>query len=176
MGKYYLTKQYFQHPTLGSSRMACTMAIAISLLVLMSQKLSHNVHHQILMTTCISPPDNSTPTQMRAKVVDDLHIPAVKPAVQLLQIQEVHPVPHSSEQFFAVFMHIFLPILSRSSFTSRTPDKDQKTSTFFSFKSYNMETFMSFAVIGFVHAMCSRSKKSASRRKWHVLVPLDGFP
>ena len=29
------------------------------------------------MTTCISPPDNSilaTPTQMRAKLVDDLHI------------------------------------------------------------------------------------------------------
>ena len=46
-----------------------------------------------------------------------VRIPAVKPAVQLLQIQEVHPVAHSSACNFAVFYLFFLPVLSRPSFT-----------------------------------------------------------
>ena len=45
---------------------------------------------------------------------------AVKPQVKLLQIQEVHPGPHSS-----VRMHFFPTVLSRPSFTSRVPIKDQ---------------------------------------------------
>ena len=53
---------------------------------------------------------------------------AVKPAVQLLQIQEVHPVAHSSACNFCRFLSIFL---TWSSFTSRTPNKDQKTEQLF---------------------------------------------
>ena len=66
----------------------------------------------------------------------------VRPVVQLLQIQEVHPVAHSSAYNFCFF---YLPVLSRPSFTSRTPNKDQKTeklSTFGSFKSYNPEIYI----------------------------------
>ena len=52
---------------------------------------------------------------------------AVKPAVQLLQIQEVHlGATFQCMQFFAVYILFFLPVLSRLSFTSRTPNKDQK--------------------------------------------------
>ena len=58
---------------------------------------------------------------------------AVKLAVQLLQIQEVHPVSHSSACNFCCFYLFFLPVLSRSSFTSRTPNKDQKTEQLFYF-------------------------------------------
>ena len=58
---------------------------------------------------------------------------AIKPAVQLLQIQEVHLVAHSSACNFAVFYLFFLPVLSRPSFTSRTPNKDQKIEQLFYF-------------------------------------------
>ena len=58
---------------------------------------------------------------------ESVHTPAVTPAVQLLQIQEVHPEPHSNAcNFFAIFIYFFIPVLSRPSFTSRTPNKDQK--------------------------------------------------
>ena len=38
-----------------------------------------------------------------------------------------------SMQFFAVFIYFFIPVLSRSSFTSRTPNKDQKIKQLFYF-------------------------------------------
>ena len=63
---------------------------------------------------------------------------------------------------FAVFYLFFLPVLSRPSFTSRTPNKDQKTEQLFYFllfKSYNPETFMSSAATAFVHATLKRSQK-----------------
>ena len=50
----------------------------------------------------------------------------VKPVVQLLQIQEVHPGPRSNACNFCRSYLFFIPVLSRSYFTSRTPDKDQK--------------------------------------------------
>ena len=59
--------------------------------------------------------------------------PAVKPAVQLLQIQEVHPVAHSNACNFCSSLSIFLLVLSRPSFTSRTPNKDKKTEQLFYF-------------------------------------------
>ena len=36
-------------------------------------------------------------------------------------------------EIFAVFICIFIPVLSRPSFTSRTPDKDQKIEQLFYF-------------------------------------------
>ena len=63
-----------------------------------------------------------------------LSFAAVQQAVQLLQIQEVHPVAHSSAcNFCRFFCLFFLPVLSRPSFTFRTPNKDQKTEELFYF-------------------------------------------
>ena len=65
-------------------------------------------------------------------------------------------------QFFAIFIYFFIPVLSRPSFTSRTPDKDQKKEQLFyfpSFKPHSLETSMSSVVNVFVHAICKRSKK-----------------
>ena len=75
------------------------------------------------------------------------------------------------------FCLFFLPVLSRLFFTSRTPDKDQKSnsSTFLSSKPHCLETSMSSAV----NVLCMPSasaQKSALRKKWHVLVPLNQFP
>ena len=50
---------------------------------------------------------------------------------------------------FAAFIYIFIPVLSRSYFTSRTPDKDQEIEQLIYsllIKSYNPETSMSSAV------------------------------
>ena len=63
---------------------------------------------------------------------------------------------------FAVFYLFFLLVLSRPSFTSRTPNKDQKTEehfTFCLFKSHIPETFMSSAATAFVHATLKCSQK-----------------
>ena len=65
-------------------------------------------------------------------------------------------------QFLPLLYIFFIPVLSRPSFTSRNPDKDQEieqTSTVFSFKSYNPEMFMSSTVNVFVHAGRKRSQK-----------------
>jgi D-alanyl-lipoteichoic acid acyltransferase DltB (MBOAT superfamily) len=58
---------------------------------------------------------------------------AVKPAVQLLQIQEVHREAHSSACNFCRFYLFFLPVVSRPSFTSRILNKDHKTEELFYF-------------------------------------------
>ena len=80
---------------------------------------------------------------------------------------------------FAVFYLFFLPVLSRSSFTSRTPNKDQKTEQLFYFLLVQVPS------PGDIHELRGKRfcacysqalTKSASRKKWHVLVPLDGFP
>ena len=64
---------------------------------------------------------------------------------------------------FAVFCLFFLPVLSRPSFTSRIPKKDQKTEQLFYFLLvqvlYNPEAFMSSAATAFVHATLKRSQK-----------------
>ena len=86
--------------------------------------------------------------------------------VQTLKIQEGHPVKHSSA---CNFCHFFLPVLSRPSFTSRTP-KDRNTSTFCSFKSYNPETFMSSTATTFVHDTHKHSQKVPCAKVAH-LVP-----
>ena len=61
----------------------------------------------------------------------------------------------------AVFIYFFIPVLSRSYFTSRTPHKDQKIEQlfYFLFKSYNPEISMNPAVNGFAHAAHERSQK-----------------
>ena len=67
-----------------------------------------------------------------------------------------------SMQIFAVFIYFFIPVVSRSSFTSRTPNKNQKIEQLFYsifFKSHNPETFMSSAASAFVHATLKRSQK-----------------
>ena len=62
---------------------------------------------------------------------------------------------------FAVFYLFFLLVLSRPSFTSRTPNKDQKTEEFYFLlvKSHNPEMFMRSAASAFVHATRKRSQK-----------------
>ena len=88
---------------------------------------------------------------------------AVKPAVQLLQIQEVHPVAHSSACNFCRFLSIFsyLSYLGHPSLLGlQTKTRRQSnSSTFCSFKSHNPETFMSSAATAFVHATLKRSQK-----------------
>ena len=98
---------------------------------------------------------------------------AVKPAVQLLQIQEVHLGPHSNACNFLPFLSILLPVLSRSSFTSRTPNKDQKIEQLFSFKSQNPEISMSSAVNVFVHAIRKCSQKVPRIRSGSSYVALQ---
>ena len=88
-------------------------------------------------------------------------VSAVTPAVHLLQIQKCFQGYIPMHAIFAVLIYFFIPVVSRSYFTSRTPDKDQKinSSTFFTFKSYNPETFMSSTVDTFVPALRKRSQK-----------------
>ena len=80
---------------------------------------------------------------------------------------------------FAVFYLFFLPFLSRSPFTSRTPNKDQKTEQLFYF------LLVQFPSPGDIHELCGKRfcacysqvlTKSASRKKWGIQVSLDGFP
>ena len=87
----------------------------------------------------------------------------VRPAVQLLQIQEVHPVAHSSAcnflPFFIYFSYLFyLGHLSLLELQTKTR-RQRNSSTFCSFKSYNPETFMSSTATAFVHATLKRSQK-----------------
>ena len=84
----------------------------------------------------------------------------VKPAVQLLQIQEMHPVAHSSAcNFFICYSYLFyLGHLSLLRLQTRTR-RQRNSSIFCSFKSYNPETFMSSTVIASVYATCKRSHK-----------------
>ena len=79
-----------------------------------------------------------------------LNVAAVKPAVHLLQIQEVHLGPHSNACNFCL-LYFFILVLSRSCFASRTPETKRETS-------------MSSAVNTFVHAICKRSKKSLTQK------------
>ena len=85
---------------------------------------------------------------------------AVKPAVQLLQIQEVHPVAHSSAcnfcRFFIYFSYLlYLGHLSLLGLQTKTR-RQRNSSTFCTF---NPETFMSSAASAFVHAIRKRSQK-----------------
>ena len=61
---------------------------------------------------------------------------AVTPAVQLLQIQEEHASGGTFQcmQFLPFFYPFFIPVLSRSYFTSKTSDKDQKIEQLFYFR------------------------------------------
>ena len=67
-------------------------------------------------------------------------------------------------EIFVIFIYLFIPVLSRSYFTTRTPDKDQKIEQHFYFflvQVHNPETTMSSTVNSFVHAIRKRSKKWA---------------
>ncbi len=97
------------------------------------------------------------------KPLRELLSTAVKSVVQLLQIQEVHPMAHSSAynfcRFFIHFSYLFyvghLSLLGLQTKTRR----QSNSSTFCLFKSYNTETFMSSAASAFVHATRKRSQK-----------------
>ena len=83
--------------------------------------------------------------------------------VQALQIQEVHPVAHSSAcnfcRFFIYYSYLFyLGHLSPLGLQTKTR-RQNNSSTFCSFKFHHPETFMSFAVSAFVHATLKRSQK-----------------
>ena len=81
-------------------------------------------------------------------------------------------------QFFAVFIYFFIPVLSRSYFTSRTPDKDQKIEQLFYlylFKSYNTETSMSSVAWAFVHAIHKRSRKVPHAKSGDFWFPWTDF-
>ena len=81
-------------------------------------------------------------------------------------------------QLMYAFLQISSILISRSYFTSSTPDKDQKignSSTLFLFRSYNLKTLKSCVLIAFVHAIRT-CWKSALCKMWHILVPLNGFP
>ena len=87
-------------------------------------------------------------------------IPAVKSAVHLLQIQEVHPVPHSIACNFCHFhLFFFIPVPSRSSCTSKTPE-DKATLLLSSHSSpLNHRHPWGPRWIFFVHAIRKRLKK-----------------
>ena len=79
-----------------------------------------------------------------------------------------------------VYLLCFLPALYRSTFTSRTPNKDQKVEQLFYFPFIQVLitlrrpwTSLSSAVTGFVHAIykCSRKVSRA-----YVFIALDRFP
>ena len=104
-------------------------------------------------------PLGGDPRDLRSVMKDGRSKAAFKPAVHL-DIQEVHLVSLS------------IPVLSRSSFTKST--RQSNSSTLFLFNSYNSEMSMSSAVNVFCMLSAS-ARRSASRTKWHILVPLYGF-
>ena len=86
----------------------------------------------------------------------------------------MYPGPHSNACNFLPFLSIF------SSFTSRTPNKNQKIEQFFYFffhsgpitrrRPWTLQwTFLCML-------FASAQKKSALRKKWYILVRLDRFP
>ena len=79
--------------------------------------------------------------------------------VQALQIQAVHPGPHSNVcNSLPLLSFFFILVLYGSFFTSRTPNKDKKIEQLF-FLLVHLEMFMSSAVNGFVHAVRKHSQK-----------------
>ena len=92
---------------------------------------------------------------------------------QALQIQKVHLGPCSNACNFCCFYLVFIPVLSRSYFTSRTP-KTRRYYAFFLFKFYNPETSISSAVNVFVHAIRKRSKKYLAQKVDYLgsLIPI----
>ena len=82
-------------------------------------------------------------------------------------------------EIFAVFIFFFIPVLSRPSFTSMTPDKDQKKDKHFYFPLIQAP---SPGDVHELHGKCfcacylQALKKVPRAKKWHVLVPLDRFP
>ena len=76
---------------------------------------------------------------------------AVTLSVQLLQLQEVHPGTHSQCLLFLSFLSI--PVLSWTSFTSRT--------LFPLIQAHNPEASMNYTVNAFVHAILQALKEVA---------------
>ena len=106
----------------------------------------------------------------------------VKPAVQIpykpcryrKYIRDNIPM-HAIFCRFCLFFHT---VLSRSYFTPRTPDKDQKIEQLFYlyfFKSYNTETSMSSVAWTFVHAIHKRSRKVPHAKSGDFWFPWTDF-
>ena len=100
----------------------------------------------------------------------------IKPAVQLLQIQEVHPGPHSNACNFLLFLSIlsYLSYLYHTSLLGlQTKTRWQRNSSFFSFKSHNSQKSMSSVVNVFVHAIRKHLKKCLVQKVGSLgLIPM----
>ena len=80
---------------------------------------------------------------------------------------------------FAILYLFFIPVLSRPLFTFRTPNKDQKTEQLFYFLFIHVIQPRDIHELrGDCLCVCHLQAltKSASCKKWYVLVPLDRFP
>ena len=93
---------------------------------------------------------------------------AIKPVVQLLLILEVHPVPHSSACSFFCFSYLFY-LGHLSLLEVWTKNRKQSNSSFCSFKSCNLETFL-WALQRSLLCMLLAS----AHNEWCVLIL--GFP
>ena len=75
-----------------------------------------------------------------------------------------HIPVHAIFAIFIYFSYLFyLGHLSLLRLQTKTR-RQSNSSTFSSFKSYNPETFISSAVIAFVHAICKRSQKCLAQK------------
>ena len=82
----------------------------------------------------------------------------------ILQIQEVHLVPHSNAQFLSIFIKFsYLYVGHLSLLRLQTKTIRWSNYSFCSFRSYNPETFMSSAVSDFVQAV----------HKYSLIVPRE---
>ena len=81
-------------------------------------------------------------------------------------------------EIFSIYIYFFIPVLSRPSFTFRTPDEDQKdrATLLLSSRSNPITWGRPWAPWWTFLCMLSASaQKSTLHKKWHILVPLDWF-
>ena len=108
-----------------------------------------------------------------------LCIPVVTPAVQLLQIQEVHLGPQSNAcnfcRFFYQFSYLFY--LGHFHFQDSKQRPENKSTLLLSSGSSPIARRRPWAPQWtFLCMLFTSARKSASCKKWHILVPLNGFP
>ena len=95
----------------------------------------------------------------------------VKPAVQLLHIQEVHPGPHTNACNFCRCYPFFHTCSTRSYFPSRTPNTRRATLLL---PSHSSPTTRRHPWAPWWTSLCMPSasaRKSASRKKWVLRFP-----
>ena len=78
--------------------------------------------------------------------------------------------------FFISFSYLsYLGHLSLLGLQTKTR-RQRNSSIFCSFRSHNLETFVSSVASTSVHAICKRSQKYLAQKVGGIQVPLDGFP